>query len=58
MRPAGALLFRIHTERTAAGLRTDKDLAPLVKQGEPAVVSASCSLDTGRVYVLTGAPAA
>ncbi|MBB4717022.1 carbonic anhydrase [Streptomyces luteogriseus] len=51
-------MVRIHTKQTAAGLRTDKDLAPLVKRGELAVVSAYYSLDTGRVEVLTGAPAA
>ncbi|WMD07033.1 carbonic anhydrase [Streptomyces sp. FXY-T5] len=51
-------MVRIHTEQTAADLRTDKDLAPLVKQGELAVVSAYFSLDTGRVEVLSGAPSA
>ncbi|MEU3932320.1 carbonic anhydrase [Streptomyces sp. NPDC029044] len=51
-------MVRIHTEQTAAGLRTNKDLAPLVKKGDLAVVSAYYSLDTGRVEVLTGAPSA
>ncbi len=51
-------MVRIHIDQTAAGLRTNKDLAPLVKKGDLAVVSAYYSLDTGRVEVLTGAPAA
>jgi carbonic anhydrase len=33
-------MVRIHTKQTAADLRSDKDLAPLVKKGELAVVSA------------------
>jgi carbonic anhydrase len=49
---------RIHTKQTAADLRSNKDLAPLVKKGELAVVSACYSLDTGRVEVLSGAPSA
>jgi carbonic anhydrase len=51
-------MTRIHVNRTAAGLRTNKDLAPMVKKGDLAVVSAYYSLDTGRVDVLTGAPSA
>ena len=51
-------MVRIHTKQTAADLRTNKDLAPLVKKGDLAVVSAYYSLDTGRVEVLTGAPSA
>lgn len=51
-------MVRIHTKQTAAGLRTNGDLAPLVKKGDLAVVSAYYSLDTGRVEVLTGAPSA
>nr|WP_258198961.1 carbonic anhydrase [Streptomyces sp. A244] len=51
-------MVRIHTKQTAAGLRTDNDLAPLVKRGDLAVVSACYSLDTGRVEVLNGAPSA
>ncbi|MFF7077850.1 hypothetical protein [Streptomyces lavendulae] len=39
------------------GLRTDADLAPLVKEGALAVVGGSYSLDTGPVEVLSGAPA-
>nr|AQT39451.1 putative carbonic anhydrase b-CA(1)-2 [Streptomyces sp.] len=51
-------MTRIHVKQTAADLRTNKDLAPLVKKGALAVVSAYYSLDTGRVEVLTGAPSA
>ncbi|MET9760570.1 carbonic anhydrase [Streptomyces sp. NPDC006372] len=51
-------MTRIHTDRTAAGLRANKDLAPMVKKGDLAVVSAYYSLDTGRVEVLSGAPSA
>ncbi|MBR8640125.1 carbonic anhydrase [Streptomyces tuirus] len=51
-------MVRIHIDQTAAGLRGNKDLAPLVKKGDLAVVSAYYSLDTGRVEVLTGAPSA
>jgi carbonic anhydrase len=51
-------MVRIHTKQTAAELRTNRDLAPLVKKGDLAVVSAYYSLDTGRVEVLTGAPSA
>lgn len=39
-------------------LRSNKDLAPMVKKGDLAVVSAYYSLDTGRVEVLSGAPSA
>ncbi|MGC9538882.1 hypothetical protein [Streptomyces sp. UG1] len=51
-------MIRIHTKQTSADLRTNADLAPLVKKGNLAVVSAYYSLDTGRVEVLTGAPSA
>ncbi|MFF7731900.1 carbonic anhydrase [Streptomyces sp. NPDC007984] len=51
-------MVRIHSNQTAADLRTNRDLAPLVRKGELAVVSAYYSLDTGRVEVLNGAPAA
>jgi len=51
-------MTRIHIKQTAAELRSNKDLAPLVKKGDLAVVSAYYSLDTGRVDVLTGAPSA
>ncbi|MFF7791321.1 carbonic anhydrase [Streptomyces sp. NPDC007991] len=51
-------MVRIHINQTAAELRTNRDLAPLVKKGDLAVVSAYYSLDTGRVEVLSGAPSA
>jgi carbonic anhydrase len=51
-------MIRIHVKQTAAGLRSNEDLAPLVRKGSLAVVSAYYSLDTGRVEVLTGAPSA
>ncbi|MET9832177.1 carbonic anhydrase [Streptomyces sp. NPDC006385] len=51
-------MIRVHVKLTSADLRTNKDLAPLVKKGDLAVVSAYYSLDTGRVEVLTGAPSA
>ncbi|MYS89194.1 carbonic anhydrase [Streptomyces sp. SID5464] len=51
-------MVRIHIKQTAAELRSNRDLAPLVKKGDLAVVSAYYSLDTGRVEVLTGAPSA
>lgn len=41
---------------TAAALRSNQDLAPLVKKGTLAVVGAYYSLDTGKVEVLAGAP--
>uniref|UniRef100_A0AAU2K2G5 Carbonic anhydrase n=1 Tax=Streptomyces sp. NBC_00049 TaxID=2903617 RepID=A0AAU2K2G5_9ACTN len=41
----------------ADDLRANGDLAPLVKKGALAVVGAYYSLDTGKVDVLTGAPA-
>ncbi|MFE6623939.1 carbonic anhydrase [Streptomyces sp. NPDC008086] len=51
-------MTRVHVKQTAADLRGNADLAPLVKKGDLAVVSAYYSLDTGRVEVLTGAPSA
>ncbi|MGW0336119.1 carbonic anhydrase [Streptomyces sp. NPDC003011] len=51
-------MTRIHIKQTAADLRSNRDLAPLVKKGELAVVSAYYSLDTGRMEVLAGAPSA
>ncbi|WAU83395.1 carbonic anhydrase [Streptomyces sp. Qhu-G9] len=51
-------MIRIHIQQTAADLRSNRDLAPLVKKGGLAVVSAYYSLDTGRVEVLSGAPSA
>ncbi|EKX69104.1 carbonic anhydrase [Streptomyces ipomoeae] len=51
-------MIRIHSNRTAADLRSNAALAPLVKKGDLTVVSAYYSLDTGRVEVLNGAPKA
>lgn len=51
-------MIRIHTKQTSAALRSNSDLAPLVKKGDLAVVSAYYALDTGRVEILTGAPSA
>ncbi|EST19189.1 carbonic anhydrase [Streptomyces roseochromogenus] len=51
-------MIRIHTKQTSAALRSNKDLAPMVRKGDLAVVSAYYSLDTGQVEVLTGAPSA
>ncbi|MEU6341482.1 carbonic anhydrase [Streptomyces sp. NPDC046977] len=49
-------MTRAQIRITADGLRTNRDLAPLVKKGSLAVVGAYYSLDTGKVQVLTGAP--
>ena len=51
-------MIRVHAQQTAAGLRRNASLAPLVKKGQLAVVSAYYSLDTGRVEILSGRPAA
>ncbi|MFI1483943.1 carbonic anhydrase [Streptomyces sp. NPDC020747] len=51
-------MTRNHVMQTAADLRSNSDLAPLVRKGDLAVVSAYYSLDTGRVEVLTGVPTA
>ncbi|MDX3645518.1 carbonic anhydrase [Streptomyces sp. MB09-02B] len=51
-------MIRAHANRTAADLRSNAALAPLVKKGDLSVVSAYYSLDTGRVETLTGAPSA
>lgn len=51
-------MIRVHARQTAAGLRANPALAPLVKKGSLAVVSAYYSLDTGRVEVIEGAPTA
>jgi carbonic anhydrase len=51
-------MIRVHAQQTAAELRRSANLAPLVKKGALGVVSAYYSLDTGRVEVLSGAPAA
>ncbi|MDX3452533.1 carbonic anhydrase [Streptomyces sp. ME02-8801-2C] len=51
-------MIRAHANLTAADLRSNASLAPLVKKGDLTVVSAYYSLDTGRVETLTGAPSA
>ncbi|MFF8024526.1 carbonic anhydrase [Streptomyces sp. NPDC007896] len=50
-------MARAQVTLTAADLRSNLDLAPLVKKGALAVVGAYYSLDTGKVEVLAGAPA-
>ncbi|MGW2563468.1 carbonic anhydrase [Streptomyces sp. NPDC001514] len=49
-------MARAQVKLTAADLRSNQDLAPLVKKGALAVAGAYYSLDTGQVEVLTGAP--
>jgi carbonic anhydrase len=49
-------MTKIHVKQTADALRANNDLAPLVRSGALAVVSAYYSLDTGEVQVLTGTP--
>jgi carbonic anhydrase len=49
-------MARAQVELTADDLRSNRDLAPLVKKGALAVVGAYYSLDTGKVEVLAGAP--
>ncbi|MFJ7490399.1 carbonic anhydrase [Streptomyces sp. NPDC097727] len=49
-------MARAQVKLTAADLRSNQDLAPLVRQGALAVVGAYYSLDTGKVEVLAGAP--
>jgi carbonic anhydrase len=49
-------MARAQAELTAADLRQNRDLAPLVRKGSLAVVGAYYSLDTGKVDVLAGAP--
>lgn len=52
-------MVRAQVRLTADALRTNADLAPLVRKGTLAVVGGYYSLDTGRVEILTGAlPAA
>ncbi|MDC0768537.1 carbonic anhydrase [Streptomyces sp. HD] len=51
-------MIRGHAQQTAADLRRSANLAPLVRKGDLAVVSAYYSLDTGKVEVLSGAPSA
>ncbi|WP_443316798.1 carbonic anhydrase [Streptomyces sp. 8N616] len=49
-------MARAQVTLTAADLRSNQDLAPLVGKGALAVVGAYYSLDTGEVEVLAGAP--
>ncbi|MGW7490956.1 carbonic anhydrase [Streptomyces sp. NPDC054786] len=49
-------MARAQVTLTAADLRSNRDLAPLVRKGTLAVVGAYYSLDTGKVEILTGAP--
>ncbi|WP_327422201.1 carbonic anhydrase [Streptomyces sp. NBC_01527] len=49
-------MARAQVTLTAADLRSNQDLAPLVGKGALAVVGAYYSLDTGKVEVLAGAP--
>ncbi|MFF8783897.1 carbonic anhydrase [Streptomyces sp. NPDC015125] len=49
-------MARAQVTLTAADLRSNRDLAPLVKEGTLAVVGAYYSLDSGTVEVLAGAP--
>ncbi|MEU8682082.1 carbonic anhydrase [Streptomyces sp. NPDC048611] len=49
-------MARAQVTLTASDLRTNQDLAPLVRKGTLAVVGAYYSLDTGKVEVLSGAP--
>ncbi|WP_030296455.1 carbonic anhydrase [Streptomyces katrae] len=50
-------MTRHQVKVTADDLRANADLGPLVQKGALAVVGAYYSLDTGKVEVLTGAPA-
>ncbi|MEU6577591.1 carbonic anhydrase [Streptomyces sp. NPDC046805] len=49
-------MARAQVTLTANDLRSNQDLAPLVRKGALAVVGAYYSLDTGKVEVLTGTP--
>ncbi|WP_329173558.1 carbonic anhydrase [Streptomyces decoyicus] len=49
-------MARAQVTLTAADLRSNDALAPLVKKGSLAVIGAYYSLDTGKVEVLSGAP--
>ncbi|MEV0963461.1 carbonic anhydrase [Streptomyces sp. NPDC049910] len=49
-------MTRAQVTLTAADLRSNQDLAPLVGKGALAVVGAYYSFDTGKVEVLVGAP--
>jgi len=50
-------MAKAQAKLAADQLRANNDLAPLVRKGELAVVGAYYSLDTGKVEVLSGAPA-
>ncbi|WP_369386827.1 carbonic anhydrase [Streptomyces sp. CG1] len=49
-------MARAQVKLTAGALRSNEDLAPLVRKGSLAVVGAYYSLDTGKVEVLAGTP--
>ncbi|MEV6116217.1 carbonic anhydrase [Streptomyces sp. NPDC052109] len=49
-------MARAQAKLTATALRSNADLAPLVRKDSLAVVGAYYSLDTGKVEVLVGAP--
>ncbi|MFF7974005.1 carbonic anhydrase [Streptomyces sp. NPDC007905] len=49
-------MARAQAKLTAADLRSNQDLGPLVRKGSLAVVGAYYSLDTGKVEVLDGSP--
>ncbi|OIK05304.1 carbonic anhydrase [Streptomyces monashensis] len=49
-------MARAQVKLTASALRSNEDLAPLVRKGSLAVVGAYYSLDTGTVEVLAGRP--
>ncbi|WP_234384796.1 carbonic anhydrase [Streptomyces sp. MMG1121] len=49
-------MARAQAKLTATALRSNDDLAPLVRKGSLAVVGAYYSLDTGKVEVLSGKP--
>jgi carbonic anhydrase len=49
-------MARAQVRLTAADLRSNADLAPLVRKGTLGVVGAYYSLDTGKVEVLSGTP--
>ncbi|MER5549098.1 carbonic anhydrase [Streptomyces sp. NPDC002589] len=49
-------MTRAQVKLTAGALRSNEDLAPLVRKGSLAVIGAYYSLDTGKVEVLGGTP--
>ncbi|MEU9714446.1 carbonic anhydrase [Streptomyces sp. NPDC047976] len=50
-------MIRAQIKLTADDLRANADLAPMVRKGSVVVVGGYYSLDTGKVEILTGAPA-